>query len=74
MRVLETLPLTADDMYKLTSAQGCLVDALRAVATSALLDAPSEVRMHRSFITAPGFQCACACRSTQPAGLYHLIE
>ena len=28
IKVLEVLPLTADDMYTLTSAQGCLVDTL----------------------------------------------
>lgn len=43
LRVVESLPLTPDDLHTVTSAQGCFADTLRELVTHPYLDASAEV-------------------------------
>ncbi|KAK9809740.1 hypothetical protein WJX73_001840 [Symbiochloris irregularis] len=67
-RVLEMLPLTADDMYTLTSAQGCLLDTLRVVATSAVLNADAEVKGRAAKLLLKYPLTACTGPALLPSG------
>ena len=47
LRVVEALPFTADDLYTVTSAQGCFADTLREVAIHRHLEPSAEVSLRR---------------------------
>lgn len=43
LRVVEALPLTADDLHTTTSAQGCFADTLRGLFIHSNMDSSPEV-------------------------------